>query len=95
MKTLVFLLLLVGCEDAQGRSPERAAVDRQRERDWNEVCHDEATLVATTSGSPNSHECPNRMHKMRVTVATKAGEEIGAVVFCECERDAGAAGARS
>lgn len=51
-----------------------------------EACQDSATLVATTAGSPNGATCPNRHHRMRVVPATLAGEEIGATVFCECER---------
>lgn len=58
----------------------------QRERDWNEPCHDVSTLVATTTGSPDSFECPNKLHRMRVAASTKSGEEVGAVVFCECVR---------
>lgn len=50
----------------------------------SDTCIDSATLVATTTGSPNEYSCTNKHHKMRVEASTKAGEEIGALVFCEC-----------
>lgn len=50
-------------------------------------CRDEITLVATTAGSPNDHQCSHPNQRARVEVATKAGEEIGVTVFCECQRN--------
>jgi hypothetical protein len=57
---------------------------------WIGECHDQSWLLATTFGSPDSAKCPNRKHKMKVQLASAPShEEFGAVVFCECERDAG------
>ena len=78
------ILLLVGCEtDHSGfESPGHVA-----RRQWSEPCHDEAILLATTSGSPSHKQCPNRLHRMRVQIASApSNEEFGAVVFCECRR---------
>lgn len=75
--------MIVGCDQCQTQSC-------QEKKEWFEPCHDESELLATTTGSPNSMKCPNRFHRMKVQVATTPShEEIGALVFCECERDAG------
>jgi hypothetical protein len=59
----------------------------KRDAEWNGPCADTATLLATTSGSPSELACPNKRHKMRVTLASApSNEEFGAVVFCECQR---------
>jgi hypothetical protein len=50
----------------------------------SDMCFNSSVLVATTTGSPNGYSCNNKHHKMRVEPVTKAGEEIGALVFCEC-----------
>lgn len=55
---------------------------------WNAPCVDESTLIATTTGSPNNFKCWNKHHRMHVQVTTTSShEEIGALVFCECERE--------
>lgn len=59
---------------------------REEEYRRNGPCSDTSTLIATTAGSPSSVSCENRSHRMRVQPVTRSGEEIGAVVFCECER---------
>lgn len=87
MKTLLVLALaVVGCDN----QTDRIANDRAR-RAHEEAfgrCVESATLLATTTGSPSDHSCPNVKHRMRVQPATIAGgEEIGALVFCECPRD--------
>lgn len=57
---------------------------------WEKPCTDMSWLLATTAGSPNQAACPNKSHRMRVQVATTPSqEEIGALVFCECQRDGG------
>jgi outer membrane biosynthesis protein TonB len=81
---LVLLLLLTACgvEDDAARQREV-----QRQKEWNEPCHDQSVLLATTAGSPNSLECPNKLHKMHVQVqTTKSNEEAAALVFCECQK---------
>lgn len=85
MKALAVLLLLaLGCGKVK---TYREQMLETREYDWNEPCHDEARLLATTSGSPDDFECPNKLHRMRVQVASKAtNEEAAALVFCECQR---------
>ena len=50
-------------------------------------CFDASRVIATTAGSPDDYTCPNIGHRMRLQPVTKAGEEIGAVVFCECQRE--------
>ena len=72
-----------GCNDFDGN--KRAECERRYEYNTDE-CQDSATLLATTAGSPDNYTCPNKHHKMRVESVTKAGEEIGATVFCECVR---------
>lgn len=82
-----FAFSLSACEDPQRAADARAK--QLRDRAWEEPCHDASRLLATTSGSPDDFECPNKHHRMRVTVATKAtNEEAAALVFCECEREA-------
>ena len=67
-------------------SPAQLQADA-RAAAWTEACHDEARLLATTAGSPDKFECPNKLHRMRVQVASKAtNEEAAALVFCECQR---------
>lgn len=62
-------------------------VARERAGRWTEPCHDQSSLLATTAGSPDNFECPNKLHRMRVQVASKAtNEEAAALVFCECQR---------
>lgn len=87
MKALLVLLALSGCN---GPSPAQ----RRAQFEEDDSCRDTSTLLATTSGSPNQATCPNKRHRMHVQVATTAShEEVGALVFCQCERgDAGNAG---
>ena len=76
-------LALLGCKGTSWETPAQ-----RRETEWSGPCHDESRLVATTAGSPNGFECPNAKHRMRVEVKTQSGEEIAALVVCECIRDA-------
>lgn len=69
--------------DSVNATAKREAQEEE-ERAFNGECHDEATLIATSAGSPDKARCLNRRHKMRIEVSTKAGEEVGAVVHCEC-----------
>lgn len=86
---VVFITAATGC-DFDGSKAAARELESQRERTWNGPCKDTATLLATTSGSPSYETCQNKHHRMRVQVASGAShEEFGAVVFCECERDAG------
>lgn len=85
MRSLLTLVLLgvmvVGCE------PKVKPIPEPKTDPWNEPCADKASLLATTAGSPSYMTCPNKLHRMRVQVATtSSNEEIGALVFCECER---------
>lgn len=80
--------LAIGCGKNSNLNPSANDCDYQRDG-YAEClrlrpCASESTLVATTSGSPSSATCPNRYHKMRVEPVTRAGEEIAALVFCEC-----------
>lgn len=95
MKRIFIALLLLtacgrdpisGCEWSTGSNEYEFQRCVQNYEYNKEACQDSATLVATTAGSPNGATCPNRHHRMRVVPATLAGEEIGATVFCECER---------
>jgi hypothetical protein len=54
---------------------------------FNEPCLDTSTLVATTAGSPNQFSCSNKLHRMKVETKVIAGEEIGALVFCQCFKE--------
>jgi hypothetical protein len=67
---------------------EHIETPQEREqREWEAPCHDEAVLAATTAGSPNGFKCGNKHHRMHVQVATTPSrEEVGAIIFCECER---------
>ena len=78
---VLFLGALPGCESQE-------SVNKRYARELYEgPCHDESSLLATTSGSPNSVTCPNRLHRMHVQVATHpSNEEAAALVFCQCER---------
>ena len=88
MRTVLLCLLTLACET---ETHEEAAERRAKEA-WVGPCHDTATLVATTAGSPSQAECPNRLHRMRIEVtAAPSNEEFGAVVFCECQRADGGA----
>lgn len=85
-KILILLIQLTACDNPKVTDP-----NTQRQTMWTEPCHDEATLLATTTGSPDHIECSNRLHRMRVQVATNPSkEEVAALVFCECDRDASA-----
>lgn len=81
-------IALTACEkpETQEHYDKRRAAE-----DYNAPCRDTSWLMATTVGSPNRATCPNRAHRMRVEAVTKAGEEIGAVAFCECQRHVPAA----
>lgn len=68
------------------QTKDRAHWQREEERLRNGPCSDTSTLIATTAGSPSSASCVNRLHRMHVQPVTQSGEEVGAVVFCECER---------
>ncbi len=83
MKILVTCLataiLASGCDTPAARKVEEG----------KRACVDTATLLATTAGSPNVFSCWHEDHRMEVSVATLAGEEIGSTVTCRCIRDAG------
>ena len=82
---ILFVLCLVGC-DEDGKSPEEKMAIRDRIEKYNEPCHDFSVLLATTTGSPSTIECPNKLHKMRIQIASAPSkEEFGAVAFCECQ----------
>ena len=82
---VVCAMLFTAC----GESPEQQLA-RQRNAEWTEPCRDQGVLLATTAGSPSRFECPNRLHKMRVQVATTpTHEEAAALVVCECVADDG------
>lgn len=81
IRAVLLVLVVLGCE---GTAVE--TYGQRRNREWFEDCRDESRLVATTAGSPNGFECPNREHRMRVELKTMSGEEIAALVVCECER---------
>jgi hypothetical protein len=80
--------LALGCESEEGR---QRRLDREA---WEEPCHDEAKLLATTAGSPSDFKCPNKNHRMEVQVATHpSNEEAAAAVLCRCLHARGDAGA--
>jgi len=54
-----FVFALVGCETTD------TAEHRRAREAWHGPCADSATLLATTSGSPNREACPNKRHRMR------------------------------
>jgi hypothetical protein len=86
LKPLLLVLVLTSCDFFDGTRDQRLLAEA-RDRAWNEPCADKSWLLATTAGSPDSASCPNKLHRMRVQVATTAShEEIGALVFCECHR---------
>jgi hypothetical protein len=66
------------------RNDPRYNACRERGVYNDDMCFNTSMLLATTAGSPNGYSCNNKHHKMRVEPVTKAGEEIGALVFCEC-----------
>lgn len=73
--------LAIGCESQDGYA-------RRMEREaWEEPCHDEVKLLATTAGSPDVFKCPNKNHRLEVQVATQpSNEEVGAIALCRCLR---------
>jgi len=80
----VLLLAFTACENEGGFE----SISHAREREWNEPCHDQSSLLATTAGSPNQFVCPNKNHRMEVQVATHpSNEEAAALVFCRCVRE--------
>jgi hypothetical protein len=85
MRFAIFVVLVVlsGCDDMDGSRRAQAIADKA----WEGPCADTSWLLATTAGSPDRATCPNKAHRMRVQVATTPShEEIGALVFCECQR---------
>ena len=86
LKVLILLIQMTACDSP--KQPDYAAIQQTQ---WNGSCHDKAMLLATTTGSPDYFECSNRLHRMHVQVATSSSkEEAAALVFCECDHDAGA-----
>lgn len=95
-KHLALIVLLSAC-DRKGEclGDDYDAYKCRERREWIEPCHDESRLLATTFNTPVHFKCPNQHHRMQVTPAAgPSNEEFGAVVFCECKREAlGAGGA--
>jgi len=60
---IVFVFALVGC--LVGCETTDTAEHRRAREAWHGPCADSATLLATTSGSPNREACPNKRHRMR------------------------------
>jgi hypothetical protein len=99
IRTTTLALLLMACgTDRRTGCPNGDGYDSYHCREMFEMskpCRDESRLLATTTGSPSAFACPNRLHRMRVEVSRAvAGEEIGALVFCECKRETEAADAK-
>jgi hypothetical protein len=88
MKVLMVVLVgLIGCDYLDGTADLRRWKQESDERREG-PCADVSWLLATTAGSPNEASCPNKRHKMRVQVATTSShEEVGALVFCECQKE--------
>jgi hypothetical protein len=89
---IVFVsILLLGCEkDLCGNNIEfspNAHARCVKDLQLNGPCLDTSTLVATTAGSPNGFSCSNKLHRMKVETKVIAGEEIGALVFCQCFKE--------
>ena len=91
VKRVLPLLLLNSCLAEDCLDPERAAERegaRRAAAAWIAPCTDQSWLLATTAGSPSHAVCPNQRHRMHVQVATtSSNEEVGALVFCECQRE--------
>jgi hypothetical protein len=69
------------------RNEDEPGNRRRAEEAREGPCSDVSWLLATTAGSPSQAICPNRLHRMRVQVATHpSNEEAAALVFCECRR---------
>lgn len=84
---LVLALLSPLFVGADGCDDQETQQRRWEENRWEAPCRDSSTLLATTTGSPNSITCPNKHHRLRVQPVTVAArEEIGALAFCECVR---------
>jgi hypothetical protein len=77
------VLSLLGCE--HGCETTDMVLAREAREAWHAPCADTAVLLATTGGSPNDVRCSNKRHRMRVTPAAVSGEEVGALVACECQ----------
>ena len=86
MRLLVAVVfVLVGCDQAAHERADQAEAVRLL---WEGPCHDSATLLATTAGSPDREYCSNKRHRMRVQLSSgPSKEEFGALVFCECQHD--------
>lgn len=87
---IIFLTIVTFACHTNEETLEQQAARRQRQEKWTEPCRDQSALLATTAGSPDTFECPNRLHKMKVQVATAPShEEAAALVFCECQKEPG------
>ncbi len=85
---IVAMVGLVGWDQQVDGTAERRRWAEEARKTWEGPCADRSWLLATTSGSPSSAQCPNKKHHMRVqVVTTSSNDEIGALVFCECARD--------
>jgi len=83
---LVGLVAGFGGSVFYGVHAQRVEEDQRVHEATYGTCHDQSWLLATTAGSPDSARCPNVHQRMRVQVATTAShEEVGALVFCECQ----------
>ena len=90
----LILLLTLGCDRPGAFESGEHQAAREKVEQWEGPCADKSWLLATTAGSPDVAECPNKMHRMRVQVATTPSqEEVGALVFCECAHASEAADA--
>jgi len=85
---LAATLLLAGCKDKYGCPggifPDYECQDRARYN--SSVCMDSVTLVSTAAGTANGITCNNVHHRLRVEPVEKSGNQIGTLVFCECQK---------
>ncbi len=84
---VTIFMFCYGCDQEDEHRRHEAEKREQERREREGPCSDQATLLATTTGSPSYYTCPNRRHRMHVQVATHpSNEEAAALVFCECDR---------
>jgi len=70
------------CADGIDAAKDDAA--KERKAKLEEPCTEQAFLLSTSSGSPSSAACPNRLHRLRAGEVRTSDDEAAVLVTCTC-----------
>lgn len=91
---LVLSLSAGGCNNADVEQQKLRADKAEAALAKAVTCVDEATLLATTAGSPDAARCSSPRHVIEGAPISAGTEEVGAMIVCRCRPASSDGGAK-